>query len=196
MPAVPRSPIPTGQTSSSAPPAPTPPPTSSPRTSVRPSTAPTRRTTGRHCPTSPSTSACAGSIGSPYSEQNNYVSNFDPITQTILTTTPGATGANITSVAPSGGVYNSTLVDPDLNDFAPRVPASPMLQMRRPPSAAASAPASSTTPAPARGDILGINAPQALFVAVNQNNLKPIHNQPLRWLAHRRLASAPATSVG
>jgi hypothetical protein len=29
--------------------------------------------------------------GSPYSEQHNYISNFDPATQTVLTITPGAT---------------------------------------------------------------------------------------------------------
>ncbi|WP_263382276.1 TonB-dependent receptor [Granulicella arctica] len=110
--------------------------------------------------------------GSPYAEQNNFVSNFDPISQTVLTTTPGATGAAITSVSPSGGVYNSTLVNPDLNDFAPR-------------AGFAYAPDGKTAirggfgmsfvhyTRAGSGDILGINAPQALFVAVNQNNLKP-----------------------
>src|SRR5262249_52809855 len=59
--------------------------------------------------------------GSPYSEENNYISNFDPASQTVLTITPGATlGNGITPVNP-GGVYGKTLVNPDLNDFGPRV---------------------------------------------------------------------------
>jgi hypothetical protein len=105
--------------------------------------------------------------GSPYSEQNNYVSNFDPTTQTVLTLSPGATAGNgITPVHP-GGVYGKTLVDPDLNDFAPRV-------------------GFAYSPVPAlsvrggfgisyvhytragSGDILAINAPQAQFAAVSQ----------------------------
>ena len=32
--------------------------------------------------------------GSPYAEQNGYISNFDPTTQTVLTTTPGAVQGN------------------------------------------------------------------------------------------------------
>ncbi len=109
--------------------------------------------------------------GSPYAEQNNFVSNFDPTTQTVLTTTPGVSGPNITSVAPNG-VFGHTLVHPDLNDFAPRV-------------GFAYAPDAKTAirggfgtsyvhyTRAGSGDILAINAPQALFVAVNQNNLKP-----------------------
>src|SRR3984885_8013554 len=39
--------------------------------------------------------------GSPYSEQHNYISNFDPTTQTVLTITPGAVAGNgITPVSP------------------------------------------------------------------------------------------------
>ena len=112
--------------------------------------------------------------GSPYSEKNNYISNFDPTTQTILTTAPGAVaGPYVTPVSANGGVYNKTLVNPDLTDFAPRV-------------GFAYAPDSKTAirggfdtsfvhyTRAGSGDILAINAPQALFVAVNQNSiLKP-----------------------
>ena len=112
--------------------------------------------------------------GSPYSEDKNYVSNFDPATQTMLTTTPGAVaGPYVTPVSASGGVYNKTLVNPDLTDFAPRI-------------GFAYAPDAKTAirggfgtsfvhyTRAGSGDILAINAPQALFVAVNQNSiLKP-----------------------
>ena len=110
--------------------------------------------------------------GSPYSEQNNYVSNFDPTSQTVLTTTPGATGANITSVNPTGGVYNTTLVNPDLNDFAPRVGFAYAATSKTAIRGGFGMSFVHYTRA-GSGDILGINAPQALFVAVNQNNLKP-----------------------
>ena len=112
--------------------------------------------------------------GSPYSDKDNYISNFDPVSQTILTTSPGAVaGPNVTPVSASGGVYNKTLVNPDLNDFAPRI-------------GFAFAPDAKTAirggfgtsyvhyTRAGSGDILAINAPQALFVAVNQNSiLKP-----------------------
>jgi hypothetical protein len=105
--------------------------------------------------------------GSPYSEQHNYISNFDPATQTVLTITPGSAG--ITGVTPvsTSGVYGSTLVNPDLNDFAPRV-------------GFAYAPTAKTAirggfgtsyvhyTRAGSGDILGINAPQAQFASVTQ----------------------------
>jgi hypothetical protein len=106
--------------------------------------------------------------GSPYSEQNNYVSNFDPISQTVLTLSPGAVAGNgITPVSGLGGVYGSTLVDPDLNDFAPRL-------------GFAYAPTADWSirggygisyvhyTRAGSGDILAINAPQAQFASVNQ----------------------------
>jgi hypothetical protein len=105
--------------------------------------------------------------GSPYSEQHNYISNFDPISQTVLTITPGAVAGNGVTPVNQGGVYGSTLVNPDLNDFAPRV-------------GFAYAPTSTTVirggfgmgyvhyTRAGSGDILGINAPQALFVSVPQ----------------------------
>ena len=43
--------------------------------------------------------------GSPYSEQNNYISNFDPASQTVLTITPGAVAGNgITPVTARRGI--------------------------------------------------------------------------------------------
>ena len=117
--------------------------------------------------------------GSPYSEQHNYVSNFDPITQTVLTTTPGSAG--ITGVTPvsASGVYGSTLVNPDLNDFAPRV-------------GFAFAPNATTAirggfgtsyvhyTRAGSGDITAINAPQAQFASVTQIAPTPAdHCSPL-----------------
>jgi hypothetical protein len=105
--------------------------------------------------------------GSPYSEQNNYISNFDPVSQTVLTITPGATAGNGITPYRGGGVYGKTLVNPDLNDFGPRV-------------GFAYAPYANTSirggfgmsfvhyTRAGSGDILAINAPQALFVSVPQ----------------------------
>jgi hypothetical protein len=109
--------------------------------------------------------------GSPYSEANNYISNWDPVSQTVLTTNPTvvAAGSSFTPVT-SGGVYGKTLVNPDLTDFMPRV-------------GFAWAPWSRTAirggfgtgyvhyTRAGSGDILGINAPQAQFAVVTQ--IKP-----------------------
>ncbi|MGB8481691.1 MAG: TonB-dependent receptor [Acidobacteriaceae bacterium] len=74
--------------------------------------------------------------GSPFSERNNNLSNFDPTTGTMLTLTPGfaAMSAGVQPVTGypnietgmissynGGGVYGKTLVNPDLSDFAPRL---------------------------------------------------------------------------
>ena len=66
--------------------------------------------------------------GSPYSERNNDLSNFNPATGSMLTLTPGYTnsastcGANpCISSYNGGGVYGKSLVNPDLTDFAPRL---------------------------------------------------------------------------
>ncbi|HEY6375622.1 MAG TPA: TonB-dependent receptor, partial [Edaphobacter sp.] len=105
--------------------------------------------------------------GSPYSEQNNYISNWDPTSQTVLTITPGAVAGNGITPYSGGGVYGKTLVDPDLNDFAPRI-------------GFAYAPAANTSirggfgvsfvhyTRAGSGDILAINAPQAQFASVTQ----------------------------
>jgi outer membrane receptor protein involved in Fe transport len=67
--------------------------------------------------------------GSPWGERNNYISNFNPATGTMLTLQPGYTTASspLCGTAPciapysGGGVYGSTLVNPALGDYAPRV---------------------------------------------------------------------------
>ena len=106
--------------------------------------------------------------GAPYSEKDNYVSNWDPTSQTVLTLSPGAVAGNgITPVSNLGGTYGKTLVNPDKNDFAPRVGF-----------------AYAATPTTAirggfgigyvhytragSGDIIAINAPQAQFASVTQ----------------------------
>jgi len=58
---------------------------------------------------------------SPYSDGNNAVSNFDPTTQTVLTTTPGASGVGLTPYTGHSGVYGHTLLNPALGDFGPRI---------------------------------------------------------------------------
>jgi hypothetical protein len=104
--------------------------------------------------------------GSPYSEQKNNISNFDPVSQTVFTITPGASGTGITPVS-KGGVYGSTLVNPDLNDFAPRIgfayAATPKTAVR-----AGFGTSYVHYTRAGSGDILGINAPQAQFAAVTQ----------------------------
>ena len=105
--------------------------------------------------------------GSPYSEQHNYISNFDPVSQTVLTLSPGAVLGNGITPTSGSGVYGKTLVNPDLNDFAPRI-------------GFAYAPKSSVSlrggfgtsyvhyTRAGSGDIIAINAPQAQFAAVSQ----------------------------
>ena len=110
--------------------------------------------------------------GSPLSEQNNNISNFDPNTQTILTITPGAVAGPAITPVGGTGIYNHTLVNPDFADFAPRVgfayAADPKTAIR-----GGFGMSFVHYTRAGSGDILAINAPQALFVAVNQNNLKP-----------------------
>jgi hypothetical protein len=105
--------------------------------------------------------------GSPFSEQKNYISNFDPTTQTVLTLSPGAVAGNGITPVSHDGTYGKTLVNPDFTDFSPRIGF-----------------AYAVTPNTAirggfgtgyvhytragSGDITGINAPQAQFAAVIQ----------------------------
>ena len=105
--------------------------------------------------------------GSPYSEQNNYISNWDPTTQTVLTLAPGAVAGNGIMPVTPGGSYGKTLVDRDLNDFAPRV------GFAYAPSGNLSVRGGFGTSfvhytRAGSGDILAINAPQAQFAAVSQ----------------------------
>jgi Carboxypeptidase regulatory-like domain/TonB dependent receptor/TonB-dependent Receptor Plug Domain len=108
--------------------------------------------------------------GSPYSEQNNYISNFDPTTQTVLTITPGAVAGNGITPYSGGGVYGHTLMHPDLTDFAPRVgfayAATPTLVLR-----GGFGMSYSHYTRAGSGDILAINAPQAQFASVTQSPL-------------------------
>jgi len=67
--------------------------------------------------------------GSPWSERDNYISNFDPATGTMLTLQPGYTTASsplcggVACISPysGSGVYGKTLVNPNWGDWAPRV---------------------------------------------------------------------------
>ena len=104
--------------------------------------------------------------GSPYSEQHNNISNFDPVSQTVLTLTPGASGTGITPYS-GGGVYGSTLVNPDLNDFGPRVGFAYAADSKTAIRGGFGVSFVHYTRA-GSGDILGINAPQAQFAAVTQ----------------------------
>src|ERR1700739_3444443 len=108
--------------------------------------------------------------GSPYSEWKNNISNFDPVSQTVLTITPGAVAGNgITPVNP-GGVYGKTLVNPDLADWSPRVGFAYAVTPRTAIRGGFGTGYVHYTRA-GSGDILGINAPQAQFAAVTQ--IKP-----------------------
>ena len=105
--------------------------------------------------------------GSPYSEQHNYVSNWDPNTQTVLTLSPGAVAGNGIAPTSGSGVYGKTLVDPDRNDFAPRVgfAYAPTTNMSIRGGIGTSYVHYTRA---GSGDILAINAPQAQFAAVSQ----------------------------
>jgi hypothetical protein len=105
--------------------------------------------------------------GSPYSEQHNYISNFDPGTQTVLTTTPGAVAGNgITPVSP-GGIYGKTLVNPDFTDFGPRLGFAYAVDAKTALRGGFGMSYVHYTRA-GSGDILAINAPQAQFASVTQ----------------------------
>jgi hypothetical protein len=108
---------------------------------------------------------------SPYADLYNRISNFDPATQTVLTTTPGAvatgaTGNGITAFS-GGGTYGKTLVNPDHNDFAPRVGFAYAADAKTAIRGGFGISYAHYTRA-GSGDILGINAPQAQFASVTQ----------------------------
>jgi carboxypeptidase family protein/TonB-dependent receptor-like protein len=96
--------------------------------------------------------------GSPYSEVNNHLSNFDPTATSTSTAILTAKG---------GGVYNSTLVNPDLADWAPRVGFAYALTPKIAVRGGYGISYVHYTRA-GSGDILAINAPNALFVSVTQ----------------------------
>ena len=105
--------------------------------------------------------------GSPYSEQHNLLSNFDPVSQTVLTITPGYSQTSAVTPVSAGGVYGKTLVNPDFADFGPRLgfayAANPKVVVR----GGYGISYVHYTRA-GSGDILAINAPNALFVSVTQ----------------------------
>jgi hypothetical protein len=120
--------------------------------------------------------------GSPYGDLHHGVSNFDPVSQTILTTTPGVSASATVTPVSQGGVYGNTLVNPDLTDFGPRL-------------GFAYAPDAKTAIRGGFGmsyahytragsaDVLPINAPQAQFATVPQiaptltNHCNPLPSQ-------------------
>jgi outer membrane receptor protein involved in Fe transport len=108
--------------------------------------------------------------GSPYSEWKNNISNFDPTTQTVLTTTPGAVAGNGITPYSGSGVYGKTLVNPDYADWSPRIGLAYELTPKTAVRAGFGTGFVHYTRA-GSGDILGINAPQAQFAAVTQ--IKP-----------------------
>jgi hypothetical protein len=108
--------------------------------------------------------------GSPYSEWKNYISNWDPVSQTVLTIAPGAVAGNgITPVHP-GGVYGSTLVNPAVKDFMPRIGFAWAATGKTAVRGGFGTGYVHYTRA-GSGDILAINAPQAQFAVVTQ--IKP-----------------------
>jgi hypothetical protein len=108
--------------------------------------------------------------GSPYSEWRNYISNFDPGTQTVLTIAPGATNGNGVTVVSPSGVYGKTLVNPALRDYSPRVGFAFQVTEKTALRGGFGTGFVHYTRA-GSGDITGINAPQAQFAAVTQ--IKP-----------------------
>jgi hypothetical protein len=105
--------------------------------------------------------------GSPYSEANNNLSNFDPQTVSMLTLTKGFTGTNFIAPYSGSGTYGKTLVNPSLGDYAPRVgfayAITPDLAVR-----GGFGTSFVHYTRAGSGDILPINAPSALFVSVTQ----------------------------
>ena len=106
-------------------------------------------------------------FGSPYADIYNRVSNFDPVTQTVLTTTPGAVAGNGITPVSFSGIYGKTLVNPDFSDFGPRIGFSYAADSSTVVRGGFGIAYTHYTRA-GSGDILGINAPQAQFASVVQ----------------------------
>jgi hypothetical protein len=104
---------------------------------------------------------------SPYSDLYNRISNWDPASQTVFTTTPGAVAGNGITPVNFGGVYGQTLVHPDYDDFAPRLGFAYAADAKTAIRGGFGLSYAHYTRA-GSGDILGINAPQAQFAAVTQ----------------------------
>lgn len=122
--------------------------------------------------------------GSPYSEEHNNISNFDPVSQTLLTITPGASGTGLTPYSGSG-VYGHTLVNPDLLDFGPRVGFAYAADAKTSIRGGFGISYAHYSRA-GSGDILAINGPHAQFASVPQS----VAPSPTTHCA----AGAPATT--
>ncbi len=105
--------------------------------------------------------------GSPYADLYNRISNFDPASQTVLTTTPGAVAGNGIAPYSGGGTYGKTLVNPDFTDFGPRLGFAYAVDPKTAIRGGFGISYAHYTRA-GSGDILGINAPQAQFASVTQ----------------------------
>jgi hypothetical protein len=105
--------------------------------------------------------------GSPYADLYNRISNFDPASQTVLTTTPGAVAGNGITPVSYGGTYGKTLVNPDYDDFGPRIGFAYAADSKTAVRGGFGMSYAHYTRA-GSGDILSINAPQAQFAAVSQ----------------------------
>ena len=105
--------------------------------------------------------------GSPYADLYNRVSNFDPVSQTVLTITPGAVAGNGITPVSYSGTYGKTLVNPDYHDFGPRVGFAYSIDSKTVARGGFGISYAHYTRA-GSGDILGINAPQAQFASVTQ----------------------------
>jgi hypothetical protein len=105
--------------------------------------------------------------GSPYSDWKHNISNFDPANQVVDTISPGAQAGNGIQPVTGGGVYGSTLVNPDLHDFSPRIGFSYEVMPNTVVRGGFGTGYVHYTRA-GSGDILAINAPQAQFAVVTQ----------------------------
>jgi len=113
--------------------------------------------------------------GSPYADLYNRVSNFDPPSQTVFTTTPGAVVGNGITPVSFGGTYGKTLVNPDDTDFAPRVGFALAVDPKTAIRGGFGISYAHYTRA-GSGDILSINAPQAQFASVTQITPTPTNH--------------------
>jgi len=105
---------------------------------------------------------------SPYSDLYNRISNWDPTSQTVFTTIPGAVAvAGAITPVSYAGTYGQTLVHPDFDDYAPRVGFSWAVTQKSDVRGGVGISYAHYTRA-GSGDILGINAPQAQFASVTQ----------------------------
>ena len=132
------------------------------------------------CPTSRSISDCVGSTDRPTPKRTT---TFPTGTRSArrVNRSPGAVAGNGITPISAGGVYGKTLVNPDYDDFAPRI-------------GFAYSPVSNISvrggfglgfvhyTRAGSGDILAINAPQAQFAAVTQA-ARPDSGEPLRHTA-------------